>query len=71
MIITLFFSVGSFFEAICHWLKGAMVRMISVIVVTGVMLILHLKQRGMYETGRCHPIKVFSNCPVRHLIKQE
>ncbi|XP_031234078.1 selection and upkeep of intraepithelial T-cells protein 2-like isoform X1 [Mastomys coucha] len=36
---------GRFSEAICHWLKAAIVLMISVFAVTGVMLILHLKQR--------------------------
>ena len=46
--------------AICYWLKGAMVLIISVVAVTGVMLILHLSKRGMYETVRHQPIKIFS-----------
>nr|ABS30715.1 skint 2 isoform c precursor [Mus musculus] len=36
---------GSFSKEKCHWLKSTMVFMFSVIAVTGVMLILHLKQR--------------------------
>ncbi|XP_052031785.1 selection and upkeep of intraepithelial T-cells protein 2-like [Apodemus sylvaticus] len=36
---------GGFSVAICYWLKGAMVLIISVVAVTGVMFILHLNQR--------------------------
>ncbi|NP_001272894.1 selection and upkeep of intraepithelial T-cells protein 2 isoform b precursor [Mus musculus] len=36
---------GTFSKGKCHWLKSTMIFMFSVIAVTGVMLILHLKQR--------------------------